>query len=177
MHLSIIIWLLLIIAVVTVAKYIPKTTFQKKTTAKNLSVYKKKTFLFDAVSEFNLFKLLVKIAGDNYYVFPQVNYSHLIEVKGMNWREQRKYRSSIDRKSADFVICDKERIVPQLIIELDGSVHSFTGKQKRDKFINNLTEIVGLPILHLKVGNLDEGFVQSEINKKLRIEKQESDNS
>jgi hypothetical protein len=118
---------------------------KKETEEKDLSVYERKQYLFDANSEFNLFKVLVELFGDKYYIFPQINYSHLIQPRKTTWEEERKYRSRIDRKSADFVFCDKERIVPKLIIELDGSAHNLKSKQARDEFIDELTKIEDLP--------------------------------
>lgn len=144
-------------------------SFQKREEGEepDLSVYERKPFLFDTVSEFNLYKILLELFGDKYQIFPQVNYSHLIQPRKSTWEEERRHRSRIDRKSADFVFCDKERVVPQLIIELDGSVHNFKSKQVRDEFINELTKLVDLPILHLKTGSIDKEFIRVEINKKL----------
>lgn len=133
----------------------------------NLSVYQKKEYLFDTNSEFFLYKILLELYGEKYHIFPQVNYSHLVEPKKSTWQEERKYRSSIDRKSADFVFCDKEKIIPRLVVELDGSVHSFKNKQTRDEFINELSKVVGLSILHLKTNNLDKEFIKKEIDQKL----------
>ena len=133
----------------------------------DLSVYERKPFLFDNISEFNLYKILLELFGDKYHIFPQVNYSHLIQPRKSTWEEERRHRSRIDRKSADFIFCDKERVVPKLIIELDGSVHNFKSKQTRDEFINELTKLVDLPILHLRTGSLDKEFIRAEINKKL----------
>ncbi|MEK7194260.1 MAG: DUF2726 domain-containing protein [Patescibacteria group bacterium] len=142
--------------------------FQKREEEEpDLSVYERKPFLFDTVSEFNLYKVLLELFGDKYHIFPQVNYSHLIQPRKSTWEEERRHRSRIDRKSADFVFCDKDRVVPQLIIELDGSVHNFKSKQARDEFINELTKLVDLPILHLKTGSIDKEFIRAEINKKL----------
>ncbi len=133
----------------------------------DLSVYERKPFLFDTVSEFSLYKLLLELFGDKYHIFTQVNYSHLIQPRKSTWEEERRHRSRIDRKSADFVLCDKERVVPKLIIELDGSAHNFKSKQARDEFIDEITKIVDLPILHLKVNGFDRDFLKNEINKKL----------
>lgn len=142
----------------------------KSSNKPDLSVYEKKPFLFDAVSELNLYKMLLELYGNEYRIFTQVNYSHLIEPrKNFSWAEKQKYRSRIDRKSADFVLCDKEKVVPQLIIELDGYVHNFKSKQARDEFINDLTNIVDLPILHIKTTDLNRDFVKSEIDKKLNL--------
>lgn len=140
---------------------------KKKPEDKKELPYEKKPYLFDANSEFNLYKVLVELYGDKYYIFPQINYSHLIQPKKSNWEEERKYRSRIDRKSADFVFCDKEKIIPQLVIELDGYVHNFKSKQARDQFIDDITGIADLPLLHLKTNNLSKEFVKSEIDIKL----------
>lgn len=161
---------IIIIAVVMVGLYLLVVKFinkRKEPEEKDLSIYERKPYLFDANSEFNLYKVLVELFGDKYYIFPQINYSHLIQPRKTTWEEERKYRSRIDRKSADFVLCDKERIVPKLIIELDGSAHNLKSKQARDEFIDELTKIVDLPILHLKTSNVDRVFVKSEIDKKL----------
>lgn len=133
----------------------------------DLSVYQRKNFLFDAVSELNLYKMLVELYGDRFCIFTQVNYSHLIEPKKSNFADERKYRSRIDRKSADFVLCDKERVVPQLVIELDGYVHNFKSKRARDEFIDGLTHIVDLPILHIKTADLNREYLKSEVYKRL----------
>ena len=142
-------------------------TSSKKEIKPDLLVYEKKPFLFDTNSELNLYKVLLELFGDSYFIFPQINYSHLIQPKKATWEEERKYRSRIDRKSADFVMCDKERIVPLLVIELDGSAHNLRTKQTRDEFINDITNVVGLPILHLKNCDLDKEFIRKEINQKL----------
>ncbi len=136
---------------------------------RDLSVYEKKQYLFDTNSEFHLYKILIELFGEKYFIFPQVNYSHLIQVKKTSdWTEERKNRNSIDRKSADFVVCDKEKVVPCLVIELDGGIHESDKKKKdRDVFINELTKIVGLPILHIKNSDVNIEFVRSEVTKML----------
>jgi len=152
---------------VVAIKFVIETFFKKPKSRPDLSVYERKPYLFDTTSEFNLYKILFELFGDKYFIFPQVNYSHLIRPRKTTWEEERKHRSRIDRKSADFVFCDKERIVPQLIIELDGSVHNFKSKRARDEFIDELTKIVDLPILHLRTGNLDKEIIRKEIGQKL----------
>jgi very-short-patch-repair endonuclease len=160
--------LIILIAGILIAYWIITKYFSnKKVENKKELPYEKKPYLFDANSEFNLYKVLVELYGNKYYIFPQINYSHLIQPKKSNFQEERKYRSKIDRKSADFVFCDKEKIIPQLIIELDGYVHSFKSKQARDQFIDEITGISDLPILHLKTNNLSKDFVKSEIDTKL----------
>lgn len=166
-------YILIFIVFVGVIVFIIDLLNKKKeeNTGPDLSVYEKKPYLFDTNSEFSLYKTLLELFGDKYFIFPQVNYSHLIQPRKTTWEEERKYRSRIDRKSADFVICDKDKIVPVLIIELDGSAHNLKSKQARDEFIDELTKIVDLPILHIKTNNVDKEFIKSEINKKLLVNK------
>lgn len=131
------------------------------------SPYQKKKYLFDTNSEFALFNTLLELYGEKYHVFPQMNYSHLIEPKPMDRSNDQRYRNRIDRKSADFVLADKATAVPVLVIELDGSAHTLASKQKRDEFINDITNVVGLPLLHIKTSNLDKEFIKGEVEKVL----------
>lgn len=160
---------LILLAIIVFVGYwiITQYLSKKKVEDKKELPYEKKPYLFDANSEFNLYKVLVELYGDKYYVFPQINYSHLIQPKKSTFQEERKYRSKIDRKSADFVFCDKEKIIPQLIIELDGYVHNFKSRRARDLFIDEITGIVNLPILHLKTKDLNRDFIKNEIDIKL----------
>lgn len=133
------------------------------TSSIDLSPYQKKN-LFDTTGELALYKILLELYGDKYYVFPQINYNHIIEVKKMDWKEGQRYRNHIDRKSADFILCNKEQGVPVLIIELDGSAHNIAKKQKRDALIDGITKIIGLPILHLKNDRMSKEFVKDEVD-------------
>jgi len=159
--------LLIVAALIMFFRFIIIISSEKPKEKSILSFYEKKPYLFDSSSEFNLYKVLLELFGDKYFIFPQINYSHLIQPKKTTWTDERKYRSRIDRKSADFVLCDKERIVPQLVIELDGGVHNFKRKQARDEFIDEITKTVDLPILHLRVGNLNNEIIRKEIEQKL----------
>lgn len=162
--------ILLLVIIVWGAVLFLKLKSDGKTNEKaDLSVYERKPYLFDTNSEFNLYKVLVELYGDKYYIFPQINYSHIIRPRKTTWEDERKYRSRIDRKSADFIFCDMERVVPKLIIELDGGVHNFRSKRARDEFINELTRIVDLPILHLKTDNLNKEYIRGEISRKLGL--------
>lgn len=135
------------------------------------SHYKRRAFLFDAATELSLYKMLVELYGDKYYIFTQVGYSHLVEPKSTEYAEARKYRSSIDRKSADFVLCDKEKAVPQLVIELDGYVHNFKSRQTRDEFIDDISNITDLSLIHIKTSDLNKEYVKNEVDKKLGLAK------
>lgn len=126
-------------------------------------MYERKSFLFDNKAEFDLFKDLLEICGDTCHVFPQVHYVHLVSTKQKHGFESKKHRSRIDKKSADFVICDRKTAVPRLVIELDGSAHNRRDKQDRDRFIDALLQQVGLPIIHVKRGGIDKQVLRVTI--------------
>ncbi len=128
------------------------------------SPFEKKPFVFDVVSELNLYRVLLGLFGDKYYVFPQLVYSRLIQLKR---GEHIRNRTYFDKKIADFVLCDKERAIAQLVIELDGSSHDYQKKIERDAKVDRMMRQIGLPILHLKPGNLDSGYIKGEVERLL----------
>jgi len=125
------------------------------------SPYVKKPFVFDHSSELALYRQLIELFGDRYYIFVQVPYSRLIEVKK---GEEKRHRNRFDKKIADFVLCEKERAVAQLVIELDGSSHRRAKTQERDALVDRMLTSIGLPILHLPVGASREE-VRSEVTR------------
>lgn len=132
------------------------------------SPYKRRKFLMDSNAEFGLFKILVELYGDRYYVFPQVHYSHLLEVSKKDWNQSRTHMSKLDRKSADFVLCKKDDVSPQLVIELDGPTHkTHTRTRERDEFINEALEEAGLPCIRITVGPYTKESIQAEVDKAL----------
>ncbi len=129
--------------------------------------FQKRTYLFYSVSEYKFFKLLMEIYSDQYYIFPQINISHLIEPRDKEFFQHRKDRSRIEKKSVDFVICDKVRVKPLVVIELDGHTHNWESRIKRDDFVNNLMNDVQLPILRIRTENIDKKYIKEEVDKML----------
>lgn len=124
--------------------------------------YEKKPFVFDAMSELTLYRLLIDIFGDRYYIFPQVVYSRLVQLKK---GESLRYRTHFDKKIADFVLCAKENAKARLVIELDGSSHQSERAIVRDGKVDKMMEQIGLPILHLKTDNFDREYIKGEVEK------------
>lgn len=114
--------------------------------------YKKKDFLMTR-AEHEFFDILVSVIakdfGNNYYVFPQIHISTLVDWKswGQNWRGA---KGSVDRYSVDYVLCDKNYIKPILAIELDDSSHERKDRVIRDKKIEGILKMVGLPLLRFE---------------------------
>jgi len=126
--------------------------------------FEKKPFVFDALYELTVYRHLVELFGDRYYVFPQMVYSRLMQQKR---GEGLYHRVHFDRKIADFVLCDKEKAVAQLVVELDGPSHNSEKRVERDDKVDTMMRLVGLPILHLKTDNLDKDYIKGEIEKAL----------
>src|SRR4051812_36952722 len=94
-------WPLIFFVVVAFAFAVLWLLFSKG--EQNLDIYLKKTSLFDTKSEHELYTMLLKLFGDRFYIFPQVHYSHIVQInKKLSFRERMGYLNSIDRKSADF---------------------------------------------------------------------------
>lgn len=163
-------WPIISLLIIIAIKLALDSFFKENKKAVSLSVYEKRTFLFDNQSELTLYKILLELFADKYFIFPQIHYIHLVDVPKGEWKEKQKSLNRINRKSADFVFCDKEKVSPLLVIELDGSSHNLKRKQERDQFIDELMQTVGLPILHLNPKDLQIEIIRAEIEKKLNID-------
>jgi hypothetical protein len=122
-------------------------TVQVRSLPPYVGPYSAKTRLMSN-AEHEIFKSLQKIAGSDYFVFPQVHYGKIIKASGQqNYKNP--YINKIDRKSADFVLFDKEKISPVLVIEVDDSTHKRKERIARDQFINKLLMQCKIPILRI----------------------------
>ena len=97
-------------------------------------------------AENDFFKMLDMAVGDNYYVFPQVHLSSLFEhrVDGQDWW---KAFHHINRKSVDFVICDKQTVRPLAAIELDDWSHKLDKRKARDIEVERIFRGANFPLL------------------------------
>ncbi len=108
---------------------------------------RKQFFLTRAEHEF--YNALIAAAGDKYYVFAQVHLPTILDnkVKGQDWRAA---LAHINRKSVDFVLCDKAYISPKLAIELDDKSHGRPDRQERDKEVERILADAGVPLLRIE---------------------------
>lgn len=165
-------WLLVLIVIVLAIKLFQEFSRKPKAELKAISpdAYYKKTYLLTK-AEHEFFKILQQILEDKYYIFPQVHYDSLLGIKsGQTYWDRRAYRSRVDRKSADFVICDKQKIEPLLVIELDDSSHNYYKRKERDGFIDDILQSANLKILHIKTSYSYDPYtlreaIHKEINK------------
>jgi len=87
----------------------------------------------------------------------------------------RKYHNNqIQCKHFDFVLCDKAFLKPALILELDDSSHDKFNRQESDEFKQQVCEMVGLPLVRVKV---QQSYSSDEIDQLIRGEIQEGGQS
>jgi hypothetical protein len=86
-----------------------------------------------------LYKILLRIFGEKYYIFPQIHLSTLFDhkVKGQNWAAA---FSHINGKSVDFVLCSKTDLRPICAIELDDYTHNYKTRAARDAEVERIFE-------------------------------------
>lgn len=125
--------------------------------------YKRKNF-FLTRAEHECYDALVEAVGQEYRIFAQVHLPTLVEhkIKGQDWRAA---LAHINRKSVDFVLCDKAYLSAKLAIELDDISHERSDRQERDREVERIMQDAGLPLLRLE----NHGrFNPSELARKIK---------
>jgi len=113
----------------------------------NTYQYTKKKYLLTKV-ESDFFKILKQTLSNDYYVFPQIHLTSILENKivGQSWKGALEH---ISRKSLDYVICDKIYLSPLLAIELDDNSHSRNDRRDRDREVERILKEAGIPLLRI----------------------------
>jgi len=125
--------------------------------------YNRKNF-FLTRAEHECCDALVETVGAEYRIFAQVHLPTLVDhtVRGQDWRAA---LAHINRKSVDFVLCDKAYLSPKLAIELDDKSHDRPDRQERDREVERILRDAGVPLLRLENhGN----FNPSELTQKIK---------
>ena len=127
---------------------------------------KKKYFMTNAERQF--YERLHSIFGDKLYIFPQAHLPSFLNhaVKGQNWKGA---LSTIQRKSVDYVLCDKANISPIIAIELDDWSHDAPNRQQRDTLVGAICEQAGMPLVRFRdVSNLSSRYSGCDQREALR---------
>lgn len=134
--------------------------------AKNKYHYSRKSF-FLTRAEHDCYDALVEAVGAEYRIFAQVHLSNLVdhEVRGQDWHAA---LAHINRKSVDFVLCDKAFLSPKLAIELDDKSHERPDRQERDLEVERILSAAGMPLLRLENhGSFHPGELSQRIKEAL----------
>lgn len=128
--------------------------------------YKRKNYLMTR-AERDFLNTLLSVVEQDYYVFAQVHLPTLLlhQIKGQSWQGA---LSHIDRKSVDFVICDRQYMSPKLAIELDDKTHLRPDRQLRDREVEQIFQLAGLPLLRIQNhGQFDPNILRQQLDQYL----------
>jgi len=142
-------YLYLFIAICAVGFAIYTELFSKKTSTteikKTVYSYRAKQY-FMTKSENDFFRMLNNVAGDRYFIFPQVHLSAILDEKinGQNWKAAFKH---INGKSVDYVLCNRQTLKPVYAVELDDYTHNYSNRQERDHEVERMFQSAGIPLV------------------------------
>ncbi|MDY0097532.1 MAG: DUF2726 domain-containing protein [Candidatus Dojkabacteria bacterium] len=148
-----IIYLLLLLPIFLFLSFLKSLIERKKGPKTNTYKYERKEHLITK-SEKEFLVTLESITKNIFYIFPQIHLPSLInhKIPGQNWKGA---LSHIDRKSVDYVICDKTNLKPLLVIELDDSSHQAEDRVKRDTEVERILNEAGVPLLRISHSDMN----------------------
>lgn len=157
-------WLLFGAVVAFIVLVVLKSAVNKNSAS--IYRYTKKKYLISR-AEHEFYDALVAAVGGDFYIFAQVHLPTLLDhkVKGQSWQGA---LSHINRKSVDFVLCDKSYISPLLAIELDDKSHLIEDRKERDNEVERILSEARMPLLRVENhGSFDSSNLAVAIKEKL----------
>lgn len=128
--------------------------------------YKSKAFVMTK-PENDFFDTLTEVVGSNFYVFPQMHLSSILDhtTVGQSWKGA---FSTINQKSVDYVICSKAYRQPLLAIELDDSSHDTEDREQRDANVAHMLAEAHIPLIRFRnVRSLSKEEISQRVHEKL----------
>jgi hypothetical protein len=124
--------------------------------------YRKKSF-FMTKAEHAFYTQLDSLYGERYFIFPQVHLSEFLDhtVTGQDWRAA---LGAIQRKSVDYVICDKAYVRPLVAIELDDHTHERADRVKRDNLVESICAQAGMPLVRFTSTSTSADDIQKKMS-------------
>ena len=118
----------------------------------------RKNFLLTK-NEYWFYKNLKEIADKyGYAILAKIRFADLVEVNGEAGKsEYMKYFGKIKAKHIDFILCKKENLYPELLIELNDNSHKKEDRIKRDEFVKKIADKVGYKMIFVNgTGDLED---------------------
>lgn len=119
--------------------------------------YRKKYLL--TKNEYWFYKNLKEIADKyGYAILAKIRFADLVEVNGEAGKsEYMKYFGKVKSKHIDFILCKKENLYPELLIELNDNSHKKEDRIKRDEFVKKIADKVGYKMIFVNgTGDLED---------------------
>lgn len=146
-----------------------KKQYKKFRTGEPYHYSRKNALMTNAERRF--FELLVEMAADKFFVFPQVHLTALLEHKVENGQWWDAAFVHINGKSVDYVICDRQSLCPLVAIELDDWSHELEHRKKRDIEVERIMTEAKVPLV--RFANIKE-MNKTEIISKISLAVRES---
>ncbi len=102
---------------------------------------------FLSPAELAFFRVLSTAVTGRATILAKVNLADIFFVARPH--ENVGYRNRISRKHVDFLLCDGRSMRPLVGIELDDASHQRPHRQDRDRFVDQVFEVAGLPLLRV----------------------------
>ena len=115
-------------------------------------------------NEYWFYKRLKEIADKyGFAVLAKIRFADLVEVSvEADKKEYMNYFGKIKSKHIDFILCKKDNLYPELLIELNDSSHNKEDRIKRDKFVKKIAEKVGYKMVFVDgTQNLEETIIKA----------------
>ena len=115
-------------------------------------------------NEYWFYKSLKEIADKyGFAVLAKIRFADLVEVSAeADKKEYMKYFGKIKSKHIDFILCKKDNLYPELVIELNDSSHNKEDRIKRDEFVKKIAEKVGYKMVFVDgTQNLEETIIKA----------------
>lgn len=110
--------------------------------------YFRKQFIMTK-AENDFYQTLQQAIGSAYIIVPQAHLTLFLDhkVTGQNWKAA---RSVINRKSVDFLICNRSYYNPLVAIELDDASHNKGDRIQRDELVDAICRDANMPLVRFK---------------------------
>ena len=101
----------------------------------------------------SFFRKLLSAVGDTYIIIPRVNMWDIFLV--LNPEENRNFSKNISEKRIDFLLCDRETMMPLVGVELDGQPNHIEKPPEQEIYIDDIFEAAKLPLVRIFLSNPD----------------------
>lgn len=156
--------MLVIIAIIGVVVVLASLVFKKPSTPNLSQLYQKENKLFSP-AERSFLGILQHACANDYIILGKIRVADIIAVKPTKNRSLRqKSFNRISSKHFDFVLCDKNDLSVQCVIELDDKSHQKNKRQQRDQFLDELCQAVKLTLVRFAV---KRSYVVSQVRDSL----------
>ncbi len=117
-------------------------------------------------NEYAFYKTLKEIAEKlGLTILAKVRLADLVDVNSeAEGKEKLKYFAKIKSKHIDFMLCNKENLYPELLIELNDNSHKAEKRAERDDFVSRVLEKTGYKLLFV----YGTGDLEQKINECLK---------